>query len=1063
MARKNWMRKSNKKRRAATRRKLGCEGLEDRRVLATLTVTSLADAGPGSLRDAIATSNTNGEADTIVFDSAIAGGTVSLTSGALQIGETGFATDITGSGETIDAGGASGVITVDDGDGYVQTPDVVVTISGLTVTGGSRLDAVNGDDIGGGIVNSDTLILDDVTVTGNTAAFGGGIANAGGLLTVTDSMITDNSGTSNGGGLYAFGAYHETSVTATTISGNDVGSQDGPYITTGGGVRVTDGLTTITDSTISGNTGDTTGSAYDYGGYGGNLFAAGYAQVNLIGSQLLNGTATNGLGDSGRGGNLQLAGYADVVVDDTTIDGGTASSIGGNILFGGNSLTITNNSVVSGGTGERGGGIYAFAGGAVIIDGGSTFSGNTATLFGGGVSVAPGGDVTLDAAVITGNTVATTSGLPWGGGAFVAGAFGSAPGVLNVTNGTLIDGNNAPGSGGGISGLPLGTANSGDPDVAWMNVNISDSTISNNYAGGNGGGVHTPRGGQLTVTGSTFSGNTAAGSGGALNSFGYGCGVGALSGVQASCAGTAGTGSTYSNITGSTFDNNSGAYGHIVGSQYVGDPDGDGVVEFFDGPSVVTITGSTLSNSTTSGGIDVTQSSLTLIESTVSGNDNSGSDGGGIGLFQFTGYGGTTTYFLNIVNSTITENTTDMAGGGIYASYYGQVDLTGTIVSGNTQGSSGDIYNNSAPYHTATDTIIGNADGTAFAADGVLIGDTASPVDALLGPLADNGGPTLTHMPLAGSPAIDANASSTSGADQRGAERPWDYAGAAAGGVADIGSVEAGSPVDDGLPCDFDGNGVCDGLDIDGLQAAAVAGGTDLTYDLNGDGVVDITDRDEWLLDAGILNEGGTSGYLLGDFNLDGSVDVSDFNLWNQSKFTTNSNWTSGDLNMDGVVDVSDFNGWNQNKFTSSSIVANDNFDVPRAAGVEVAGSNHAGAGLGRSRAAALSSKLTTKTTFEGDIANKADNSRVASRVQPLATSSGAVQSATASTVVAVEMEASPVTSAHTIGVNSVADTASNELKVNDGHKVKEIADSRLRVSTVAQAADEVFADLGSL
>ena len=47
-------------------------------------------------------------------------------------------------------------------------------------------------------------------------------------------------------------------------------------------------------------------------------------------------------------------------------------------------------------------------------------------------------------------------------------------------------------------------------------------------------------------------------------------------------------------------------------------------------------------------------------------------------------------------------------------------------------------------------------------------------------------------------------------------------------------------------------------------------------------------------------------------------VDASDFNVWNGSKFTSTSNWTSGDFNSDGVVDASDFNVWNGNKFTSS-------------------------------------------------------------------------------------------------------------------------------------------------
>lgn len=61
---------------------------------------------------------------------------------------------------------------------------------------------------------------------------------------------------------------------------------------------------------------------------------------------------------------------------------------------------------------------------------------------------------------------------------------------------------------------------------------------------------------------------------------------------------------------------------------------------------------------------------------------------------------------------------------------------------------------------------------------------------ALLGPLADNGGPTLTHLPGLGSPAIDAIPAGTAGlcdrtlaTDQRGAVRPQ-------GTACDIGSVE---------------------------------------------------------------------------------------------------------------------------------------------------------------------------------------------------------------------------------------------------------------------------------
>jgi hypothetical protein len=64
-------------------------------------------------------------------------------------------------------------------------------------------------------------------------------------------------------------------------------------------------------------------------------------------------------------------------------------------------------------------------------------------------------------------------------------------------------------------------------------------------------------------------------------------------------------------------------------------------------------------------------------------------------------------------------------------------------------------------------------------------GDTFS--DPKLGPLANNGGPTLTMALLPGSPAIDAgNTSLAPATDQRGFPRP-------AGPAADIGAFEYGS------------------------------------------------------------------------------------------------------------------------------------------------------------------------------------------------------------------------------------------------------------------------------
>ena len=66
------------------------------------------------------------------------------------------------------------------------------------------------------------------------------------------------------------------------------------------------------------------------------------------------------------------------------------------------------------------------------------------------------------------------------------------------------------------------------------------------------------------------------------------------------------------------------------------------------------------------------------------------------------------------------------------------------------------------------------------------IGTTAAPIDPLLGPLGFNGGSTFTHLPLAGSPAIDAGENSIAPTiDQRGGHRPLPI-----GGNVDIGAVE---------------------------------------------------------------------------------------------------------------------------------------------------------------------------------------------------------------------------------------------------------------------------------
>ncbi len=100
------------------------------------------------------------------------------------------------------------------------------------------------------------------------------------------------------------------------------------------------------------------------------------------------------------------------------------------------------------------------------------------------------------------------------------------------------------------------------------------------------------------------------------------------------------------------------------------------------------------------------------------------------------------------------------------------------------------------PFTSLGYSLIGQADGSSGFINGVngdLVGTWAAPLDPLLGPLQDNGGPTLTHALLPGSPAIDQGQSFAQATDQRGRHRPHDFTSipnAPGGDGSDIGAFE---------------------------------------------------------------------------------------------------------------------------------------------------------------------------------------------------------------------------------------------------------------------------------
>ena len=137
-------------------------------------------------------------------------------------------------------------------------------------------------------------------------------------------------------------------------------------------------------------------------------------------------------------------------------------------------------------------------------------------------------------------------------------------------------------------------------------------------------------------------------------------------------------------------------------------------------------------------------------------------------------------------NVTITDNTSDNnRGSGVFA--VANFTLKNTILAGNN-GNDCEINFVTSEGHN----ILGKDSACAFTAvSGDQVGTGAEPIDPLLGPLQDNGGPTLTHALLAGSPALDAGNPAAPGSggdacvsgDQRGAIRPG-------GAICDVGAFE---------------------------------------------------------------------------------------------------------------------------------------------------------------------------------------------------------------------------------------------------------------------------------
>jgi len=281
------------------------------------------------------------------------------------------------------------------------------------------------------------------------------------------------------------------------------------------------------------------------------------------------------------------------------------------------------------------------------------------------------------------------------------------------------------------------------------NVLIDNTTLSNNRARCNGGGVfgtYFQDGGVVTIQSSVITGNDA----GEVES-GNGGGVG-LSNYSYSQGASA-------NITDTTISGNS-----VIGS-------GGGVYTGYLGN--MTIVRTTISGNTAGGGgggVMSVYGCTTIENSTIAENDTTGWGGGVYAAYSC----------VTVKETTISGNTADQDGPGIYAYDEAHVNIVNSIVANSSPGADlvDDGYSSD---FTVAYSLIENEDVATINAGG---GNIFSQ-DPNLGPLQDNGGPTFTMKP-AGLPVVNAGDPAFTpppSTDQRGFAR-------VSGGRIDMGAVE---------------------------------------------------------------------------------------------------------------------------------------------------------------------------------------------------------------------------------------------------------------------------------
>lgn len=660
-----------------------------------------------------------------------------------------------------------------DSGGAISISGGTTIINNTTISDSEAMGTLATQGGGGIYVTNGALTLNNSIVTNNTASglsgSGGGIlVGTGGSLTVNGSTIAENMASragggievnaasavsislndvtldenmtganpGNGGGLHITGASNAT-ITGGIVSNNSATSE-------GGGLWNGSGTMTIEGTIISNNTAS--GAAADQGG-GGIYNLSGMLNINAE-TQITGNTANGAAGSGGGilndvGGKLTING-AEITANISNRAGGGIEDNSGSAGF----VTMTD-VMLNGNTTNmspgNGGGLHVTGAGTVTITGG-TVNDNEAGAEGGGLWNGSG-TMTIEGTIISNNT-ASGAGADQGGGGIY-----NLSGMLNISGDTMISGNTAngaAGSGGGILNDVGGKVTIEDTEITANIatragggiedngletgfVTMNNVTLTLNNAGsspGNGGGLHMTGMGNVTLTNSIVSGNTATEGGGLWN----GTGIMNVSGV------------------------------HLMANTATGLTVADGGGGIFNNGGTLNVSASTLSANTATGllgqggGIHVKGGTAVVTTTTLSGN-TSLTNGGGI-------YNNGT---LTLNANTLTLNGSLVNGGGIANEGTNTISIKNTLVAGNTALVGGDLFGNDGTIISGGFNLVAIVDSEAFVeTEDDITGSVSLPIEIGLSALTEIEDGTPVHTLSCPSPAANQGDPADTFADQNG-------------------------------------------------------------------------------------------------------------------------------------------------------------------------------------------------------------------------------------------------------------------------------------------------------